>query len=440
MEEKIKVLVVDDDVSTRETYKEIFSWAGFDVYEAQDGQEGYEMIKKLHPDVVFTGINMPKVDGFELVEKVRTLKKEAPKMVINSHTDREEDRKKAEELKVAGYFVRGFASPKNVVNHIYKITGRSGLASGKILIVDDDKSTRETYKEVLRWAGFDAYEATNGKEAMDIVESVQPDVVFTGIMMPKMNGFELVRNIRKLAKKQPFVIINSHTDNEADRKQAAQLGVDGYFVRGFSAPRNVVNHIKRLLAEYEPRMMDSIPEDVSEENQKTIKKSTPLLSKDIIYLSIIVVISLLVIVLLLSLQRKPQEEMLPTIPTSFPDKDAIEEEILPPISAGIITGDVVTIDKDVITLESNIRGDDIKEVLIQISAEQKNAVKKTLGNINSQGALEETGVEEVSMRDIRVGDSLTINLSENIAVEAVEEEVIQVDDVTINIPIEGVEE
>lgn len=67
-----------------------------------------------------------------------------------------------------------------------------------ILIVDDDALLRETLKVVLESVGHDIRLATNGAEALRIVESYKPDLVLTDIIMPEMEGIELIRAVRKI--------------------------------------------------------------------------------------------------------------------------------------------------------------------------------------------------------------------------------------------------
>jgi CheY-like chemotaxis protein len=121
-ETKIKVLIVDDDASTRDIYKKSLLLGGFDVIVAHDGVDGYKKFQEFDPAVVLTGIEMSRMSGFDLVEKIRKERKDkAPFFIINSHLDREEDRKKSQALKVDGYFVRGFASPIQIISHIQNL-------------------------------------------------------------------------------------------------------------------------------------------------------------------------------------------------------------------------------------------------------------------------------------------------------------------------------
>jgi CheY-like chemotaxis protein len=116
---KIKVLLVDDDISTREMYAEIFKNSDFEVAQAGDGLEGLDMATKNLPDVIFTGIVMPRMDGFsmmqELNKNVATCK--IP-VVISSHLGREEDRQRANTLGAKDFIVRDLTPPNVVVEKI----------------------------------------------------------------------------------------------------------------------------------------------------------------------------------------------------------------------------------------------------------------------------------------------------------------------------------
>ncbi len=119
MNKKIKVLVVDDDVPTRELYANVFREAGFEVVEAEDGVDGLDKATTQSPDVIFTGIVMPRMDGFSLVEALKkNLSTADIPVMISSHMGREEDRQKANVMGVKYFVVRGFTKPKEVVEKI----------------------------------------------------------------------------------------------------------------------------------------------------------------------------------------------------------------------------------------------------------------------------------------------------------------------------------
>ncbi|EKD46928.1 MAG: Transcriptional regulator [uncultured bacterium] len=118
-EKKLKILLVDDDTNLREMYAEIFQNANFDVAQANDGVEGLDMASKELPDVIFTGIIMPRMDGFSMIESLqKTVMTANIPIVISSHMGREEDRVRAEKLGVKDFIVRGNTRPVEVIERI----------------------------------------------------------------------------------------------------------------------------------------------------------------------------------------------------------------------------------------------------------------------------------------------------------------------------------
>lgn len=111
-----KILVVDDDFQQRELYFELFGAAGFEVSSAKDGLDAWEKIQKDKPDLLFTGIIMPRMTGFELIDKLRNYRPtEAVPVIIFSHLGRPEDRKKAQNLALVDFMVKGYDSPMEII-------------------------------------------------------------------------------------------------------------------------------------------------------------------------------------------------------------------------------------------------------------------------------------------------------------------------------------
>ena len=122
-------------------------------------------------------------------------------------------------------------------------------ANKKVFLVDDDTFLLEIYGKKFMEEGFDVSVATNGKEAWDLVQGgYRPDVIFTGIIMPEMTGFELVRKLQEnpeLAKIP--VVIFSHRGRPEDKKTAKELNCDDFIVQGAVPLAEVVRRIELLL-------------------------------------------------------------------------------------------------------------------------------------------------------------------------------------------------
>lgn len=80
-----KILIIDDEKSIRNTLKEILSYEGYDVSEAQDGAEGIKLAEKDKFDIILSDIKMPKMDGIEVLEKLQELTPETPVVMISGH-------------------------------------------------------------------------------------------------------------------------------------------------------------------------------------------------------------------------------------------------------------------------------------------------------------------------------------------------------------------
>lgn len=119
----------------------------------------------------------------------------------------------------------------------------------KILIVDDDDFLLGIYAKNFRDEGFEVLTAHDGEEAWDMINAGNiPDVVFTGITMPRMTGFELIAKMQadsNLAKIP--VAINSHRGRPEDEKLAKQMAVDDFIIQGLTTPVEVVRRVKLLL-------------------------------------------------------------------------------------------------------------------------------------------------------------------------------------------------
>ncbi|MFA6160338.1 MAG: response regulator [Parcubacteria group bacterium] len=123
-DKKIKILIVDDDEIVRGTYADIFRQEGFEVSEAVDGLDGMDKATKEIPDIIFTGIIMPRMDGFSLKESLaKNVNTSSIPVMMLSHMGREEDRIKAQELGIRNFIVQGMITPKQVLELVRNIFG-----------------------------------------------------------------------------------------------------------------------------------------------------------------------------------------------------------------------------------------------------------------------------------------------------------------------------
>jgi len=115
---------------------------------------------------------------------------------------------------------------------------------GKILVVDDDRKTVELVRLYLESEGFHVYTAYDGQMAVQIARKQAPDLIILDLMLPKMEGTDVCRIIRKESV-VPIIMLTART-TEDDKLEGLNLGADDYIVKPFS-PREVLARVKAVL-------------------------------------------------------------------------------------------------------------------------------------------------------------------------------------------------
>lgn len=121
-------------------------------------------------------------------------------------------------------------------------------AKTRVLLVDDDTTLLDMYKERLEIAGFDVVTAVNGEEALaKAVESV-PNVILLDIMMPKINGFDALNILKNTpeTKNIPVIVLTALTQ-EIHRKKGLAAGADDFIVKSETMPRDVIAKIEKVI-------------------------------------------------------------------------------------------------------------------------------------------------------------------------------------------------
>ena len=114
----------------------------------------------------------------------------------------------------------------------------------RILIVDDEENIREVVREYCELNGFDADEAADGMEALEMVKANSYDCVILDVMMPKLDGFSTCREIKKIDS-IPVIMLSARQE-EYDKLFGFELGVDDYVVKPFS-PKELMARVRVVL-------------------------------------------------------------------------------------------------------------------------------------------------------------------------------------------------
>ena len=139
----------------------------------------------------------------------------------------------------------------------------------KVLICDDEVLIRDVVREYLLMDKFEVYEAGDGLEAIDIVRNNDIDLVVMDIMMPKLDGYQAIKEIKKI-KDIPFIVLSARSE-EFDKLIGFDMGVDDYVTKPFS-PKELIARIKAVtkrtqndnaIFKYESLLLDDLAHEVT---------------------------------------------------------------------------------------------------------------------------------------------------------------------------------
>jgi CheY-like chemotaxis protein/anti-sigma regulatory factor (Ser/Thr protein kinase) len=209
------VLVVDDDPTVRELVARHLERAGFAVATAKGGQEALRLARELRPAAMTLDIMMPDLDGWTVLAAMKGDPSLAGIPVVLMTILEEKNRGYA--LGAADYLVKPVDRGK-LIETLRKICGAS---AGTVLLIDDDDVVRRAVRQALEPIGWQVTEAENGLLALDSLSALRPDAIILDLMMPRMDGFEFLDELR--ARKEwrdiPVVVITAKDLTDADRSR-----------------------------------------------------------------------------------------------------------------------------------------------------------------------------------------------------------------------------
>ena len=132
-----------------------------------------------------------------------------------------------------------------------EVTARASVV---VLVVEDDPNIRTLVETYLRREGYETVGAEDGARALHLARQVRPGLVILDLMLPKVDGWEVAREIRR-SSDVPILMLTARGD-EADRIEGFALAADDYVVKPFS-PRELVERVKAILRRTRPQMRTS---------------------------------------------------------------------------------------------------------------------------------------------------------------------------------------
>lgn len=264
MESK-KILIIEDERVLADVLKAKLEKEGYILEVAYDGEDGYNKIISWTPDLILMDIVMPKMNGYEILERKKAEGNQVPVIVI-SNSGQPVELDKTKELGAVDCLVKTQFDPSEViikVNNFLKKEGGSEIASAnlsqpattgggkiKVLLVEDDKFLRDICGTKLIKEGFEVVQATDGQEVVRAIEKERPDITLLDIVLPTMNGFDILASIRSHANpevaKTPVLML-SNLGQDDDVKKAMELGANDFLIKANFTTEEIARKIRKTL-------------------------------------------------------------------------------------------------------------------------------------------------------------------------------------------------
>jgi len=218
-----KIVIVDDDELEFEKFKNEFKADNITIEYIQDSEFAFNKIAEVQPDLIILDLMMPKLDGITLSHKLKSNSKtkQIPIIISTAKNLSEEEHISLHEIveditvkskghpldvlktvrdrikmqEVDEFFTNDDSEPSSNSNLLVEEES-IGDFFGEVLIVDDDPDTLFTLNEMVQATGCKTHLAKSGMECLKILENIRPDLIMLDIMMPEMDGFQTLKNIR----------------------------------------------------------------------------------------------------------------------------------------------------------------------------------------------------------------------------------------------------
>ncbi len=210
------ILIIDDDQMTRNIIAHYLMQAGMNVELVSNGQEGLKLAKKIKPQAIILDIFMPSMDGWQVLQALKEDPDLAEIPVILATVD---DLKQRGFALGASDYLQKPIKRETLLKTIKKYSPTTGPLD--ILVVEDNDQMRDTIKALIDVGNLEVREAPNGREALSLIAYSVPDLILLDLMMPEMNGFELIEQLKSnpLWKEIPIIVISAIDLSSEDRQK-----------------------------------------------------------------------------------------------------------------------------------------------------------------------------------------------------------------------------
>lgn len=265
-----KVLVVDDDPRNLKLISVRLRADGYEVLTADSGAKAIEIVRATRPDVILLDIMMPEMDGYEVTRRLKKdFDTQSIPIVLITALHAVKDRVKGLNAGADDFLtkpidtnellarVRSLARTSALENElrlrtrIEKQFVSPAVTTDKksILLIEDDHKMVGLIKDMLSGAGYAPVGANSGREGLDLLETTIPALIILDLLLPDMDGFELLKQLkhREGTKDIPILIV-SCLNESSNKIKGLDLGADDYLIKPVNK-KELIAVLKQCFAE-----------------------------------------------------------------------------------------------------------------------------------------------------------------------------------------------
>ena len=212
------------------------------------GQEGLRLAREQSPDLILLDVRMPNLSGWDVLSRLKSDPQLAgiPVVMVTIEAD--------QSLGCALGAVDYLLKPIDSDRLLTLLQPYRREASPFVLVVEDNRDNREMICRQLAKAGWQVLEAENGLQALEIMQTEQPGIILLDLMMPEMNGFEFIRELRQHPQWRSLpVIVLTAKDLTIEEQQWLDGQTQRIYQKGTSSRQLLLDEIHSLLTVHPSR-------------------------------------------------------------------------------------------------------------------------------------------------------------------------------------------
>lgn len=252
------VLIALSDNGLAEALSDECKKRGLRVVSVEDGNQALAKMKALKPDLFVVDIVLPGMDGYDVLS-AKSFDKDLVKIpsFVVSNLGIPVDMKRLPASGIREYYIRTHVDVAEVAGRVCDVLGCAAApgpsaatknGAKKVLWVEDDKFLSDILSKKFTGLGYNLLKANSGDEALSILEKETPDIVMLDILLPGVNGFDILQKIRMQDRfRGTPVIMLSNLSAASDVDKAKKLGAQSFIVKAAVSLDQIVREVEKLI-------------------------------------------------------------------------------------------------------------------------------------------------------------------------------------------------